>query len=157
MATHSSVLAWRIPGMGEPGGLPSMGLRRIEHDWSDLAAAGQGCITRTTTNADIPVSRIANWKILLLNFCSHVHKIIHSGMYWCCVCVCVCLYKVPLGILKGLLLLLLARNWTFISQQNLYVEPQDWCDGVWRWDLWITSLVWSTLWNYWPCKKRPEG
>ena len=39
MATHSSVLAWRIPGMGEPGGLPSMGLHRVEHDWSDLAAA----------------------------------------------------------------------------------------------------------------------
>ena len=39
MATHSSVLAWRIPGMGEPGGLPSMGLHRVGHDWSDLAAA----------------------------------------------------------------------------------------------------------------------
>ena len=39
MATHSSVLAWRIPGMGEPGGLPSMGSHRIRHDWSDLAAA----------------------------------------------------------------------------------------------------------------------
>ena len=39
MATHSSVPAWRIPGMGEPGGLPSMGLHRVGHDWSDLAAA----------------------------------------------------------------------------------------------------------------------
>ena len=39
MATHSSILAWRIPGMGEPGGLPSMGLHRVGHDWSDLAAA----------------------------------------------------------------------------------------------------------------------
>ena len=37
MATHSSVLAWRIPGMGEPGGLPSMGSHRVRHDWSDLA------------------------------------------------------------------------------------------------------------------------
>ena len=42
MATHSSVLAWRIPGMGEPGGLPSMGSQRVGHDWSYLAgAAGQ--------------------------------------------------------------------------------------------------------------------
>ena len=40
MATHSSVLAWRIPGMREPGGLPSMGSQRVGHDWSDLAAAG---------------------------------------------------------------------------------------------------------------------
>ena len=34
-----SVLAWRIPGTGEPGGLPSMGSHRVGHDWSDLAAA----------------------------------------------------------------------------------------------------------------------
>ena len=39
MATHSSVLAWRIPGMGKPGGRPSMGSHRVGHDWSDLAAA----------------------------------------------------------------------------------------------------------------------
>ena len=39
MATHSSVLAWRIPGMGEPGGLLSMGSYRVGHDRSDLAAA----------------------------------------------------------------------------------------------------------------------
>ena len=39
MATHSSVLAWRIPGSGEPGGLLSMGSHRVGHDWSDLAAA----------------------------------------------------------------------------------------------------------------------
>ena len=39
MATHSSVLAWRIPGTGEPGGLPSMGSHRVVHGWSDLAAA----------------------------------------------------------------------------------------------------------------------
>ena len=36
MATHSSVLAWRIPGTGEPGGLLSVGLHRVGHDWSDL-------------------------------------------------------------------------------------------------------------------------
>ena len=39
MATHSSVLTWRIPGMAEPGGLPSMGSHRVGHDWSDLATA----------------------------------------------------------------------------------------------------------------------
>ena len=42
MATHSSVLAWRIPGTGEPGGLPSMGSHRVGHDWSNLAAAAAG-------------------------------------------------------------------------------------------------------------------
>ena len=39
MATHSSVLAWRVPGTGEPGGLPSMGSHRVGHEWSALAAA----------------------------------------------------------------------------------------------------------------------
>ena len=39
MATHSSILAWRIPGTVEPGGLPSMGSHRVGHNWSDLAAA----------------------------------------------------------------------------------------------------------------------
>ena len=43
MATHSSVLAWRIPGTGEPGGLPSMGSHRVRHDWHDLAAAAACC------------------------------------------------------------------------------------------------------------------
>ena len=39
MAPHSSVLALRIPGTGEPGGLPSMGSHRVGHDWHDSAAA----------------------------------------------------------------------------------------------------------------------
>ena len=45
MATHSSVLAWRIPGTGEPGGLPPMGSHRVGHNWSDLAAAAVACST----------------------------------------------------------------------------------------------------------------
>ena len=41
MATHSSVHAWRIPGTGEPGGLPSMGSHRVGQDRSDLAAVAE--------------------------------------------------------------------------------------------------------------------
>ena len=55
MATHSSVLAWRIPGMGELGGLPSMGSHRVRHNWSDLAAAAaaftEGRWCRDVSNA----------------------------------------------------------------------------------------------------------
>ena len=47
MAPHSSTPAWRIPGMGEPGGLPSMGSHRVEHDWSDLAAAAAVIFTNS--------------------------------------------------------------------------------------------------------------
>ena len=61
MATHSSVLAWRIPGTGEPGGLPSMGSHRVGHDWSDLAAAAHifywWAIARQRGN-----SKIAPWE-----------------------------------------------------------------------------------------------
>ena len=50
MATHSSVLAWRIPGTVEPGGLPSMGSHRVGHDWSDLAAATAEIIILSEVN-----------------------------------------------------------------------------------------------------------
>ena len=53
MATHSSVLTWRIPGTGEPGGLPSLGSHRVGHDWSDLAAAATAML--------ILVSQVAQW------------------------------------------------------------------------------------------------
>ena len=44
MATHSSVLAWRIPGTGEPGGLPVIGSHKVGHDRSDLAAAAANMV-----------------------------------------------------------------------------------------------------------------
>ena len=50
MVTHSSVLAWRIPGTGEAGGLPSMGLHRVGHDWSDLAAVAAAAGARWNTS-----------------------------------------------------------------------------------------------------------
>ena len=56
MATHSSVLAWRIPGTGEPGGLLSMGSHRVRHDRSDLAAAtaaGNAALTVISENLRI--------------------------------------------------------------------------------------------------------
>ena len=54
MATHSSVLACWIPGMGEPGGLPSMGSHRVGHYWSDLAAAAAPISMKTLTSASQP-------------------------------------------------------------------------------------------------------
>ena len=80
MATHSSVLAWRIPGMGEPGGLPSMGSHRVGHDWSDLAAAAAewaqvkisrvSWLTYTTNNSRMVVTTVIAvddyWALTLL-------------------------------------------------------------------------------------------
>ena len=53
MATHSSVLAWRIPGTGEPGGLPSMGSHRVGHNRSDLAAAAAVFIHRAVCSVSM--------------------------------------------------------------------------------------------------------
>ena len=49
MATHSNVLAWRIPGTWEPGGLPSMGSHRVGHNWRDLAAAAAAAVIHIPT------------------------------------------------------------------------------------------------------------
>ena len=63
MATHSSVLAWRIPGTGKPGGLPSMGSHRVRYDWSDLAAAAAAAIRRegVIRKDGILQARILEW------------------------------------------------------------------------------------------------
>ena len=60
MATHSSVLAWRIPGTAEPGGLPSMGSHRVRHKWSDLAAAAFSL--KKGWNCDICYNMEEPWK-----------------------------------------------------------------------------------------------
>ena len=59
MATHSSILAWRIPGTEEPGGLPSMESHRVRHDWSDLAAA-----TAKTTDMSFAILEKFCWAML---------------------------------------------------------------------------------------------
>ena len=70
MAIHSRILAWRIPGMGEPGRLPSMGLHRVRHDWSDLAAvaAAPQCWWRQQTSTDFHYSPIVMKSLLLSSY-----------------------------------------------------------------------------------------
>ena len=59
MATHSRILAWRIPETEEPSGLPSMGSHRVGHDWSDLAAAAAGgFLPRAMHPSEIRGSRV---------------------------------------------------------------------------------------------------
>ena len=74
MATYSSVLAWRIPGLGEPGGLASMGSHRVGHDWSNSAATaaaarGVGC------SPCWRVSGLQPW-LYLLPFISNIKKML---------------------------------------------------------------------------------
>ena len=71
MATHSSVLAWRIPGTVEPGGLPSMGSHRIGRNLSDLAAAA-------TTNHRTPTSSWPTYSFLIPTTCNQCKSLSHS-------------------------------------------------------------------------------
>ena len=62
MATHCSILAWRIPGTGEPGELPSVGSHRVGHDWSDLAAAATVVgLTGVQATASATVTKYILW------------------------------------------------------------------------------------------------
>ena len=65
MATHSSVLAWRIPGTAGPGGLPSVGSHRVGHNWSDLAAAAAQPYTTSQAYRQVPPgypSLLSSWR-----------------------------------------------------------------------------------------------
>ena len=65
MATHSSTLSWRIPGTGEPGGLPSMRSHRVRQNWSDLAAAA----------AATPFATMSLWASLVAQMVKNPHAI----------------------------------------------------------------------------------
>ena len=69
MAIHSSVLAWWIPGTGEPDGLPSMGSHRVGHDWSDLAAAAAAEFRNRTIRIQHIFSMLIRWLGETDSFC----------------------------------------------------------------------------------------
>ena len=70
---HSSVLAWRIPGMREPGGLPSMGSHRVGHDWSNLAAAAANSFS---------LKRLNYLWIVVANSMSQYKEIVFRSTMW---------------------------------------------------------------------------
>ena len=82
MTTHSSVLAWRIPGMGEPGELPSMGSHRVRHDWSDLAAAAAVCSFDETLLWFALLHFALQGQICLLLQVSLDFLLLHSSPLW---------------------------------------------------------------------------
>ena len=85
MGTHSSVLAWRIPGTGEPGGLPSMGSHSVGHDWSDLAAAAATLmVTAMIRTWETLVSVGPSWgfEVLTRIMSSKSHIMLESNCYF---------------------------------------------------------------------------
>ena len=87
MATHSSILAWRIPGTREPGGLPSMGLHEVGHDWSDLAAAAflSECaqFKKMLMHFDLDISHLG---IYPEDKCPTIQKYTHNSLQHCLNC-----------------------------------------------------------------------
>ena len=79
MAAHSSVLAWRIPRMGEPGGLPSMGSHRVGHDWSELAAAA------AFVRGSVYFQKSSFWNCIFINFVFRFRLIYWVRMGFPCV------------------------------------------------------------------------
>ena len=77
MATHSSVFSWRIPGTGEPGGLPPLGLHRVRHDWSDLAAAAE-LVKALGSHWSCLMSLLNEWITCLCRICCRYL----SGQIW---------------------------------------------------------------------------
>ena len=90
MATHSSVLAWRIPGTGEPGGLMSMGSHRVGHDWSDLAAAAfyrtQTFIAEGVPGMGTIIYRTLSWKIARKIWKQHYAQLGDTRIFDICLC-----------------------------------------------------------------------
>ena len=100
MATHSSVLAWRIPGTGEPGGLPSMGSHRVGHDWSDLAAAAAAAFTRKHYMYALIYDNLffsfwlhSVWQSLDPSMCLHMVQF-HSYLWLSDIPLYVCMYHI---------------------------------------------------------------
>ena len=91
MATHSSVLAWRLPGTWEPGGLPSMGSHRVGHNWSDLAAAADSILKSwdITLSTKVCLVKVMVFPVVMYGFESWTikkteHQRIDAFELWCC-------------------------------------------------------------------------
>ena len=83
-ATHFCVLAWRIPGTGEPGGLPSMGSHRVGHDWGDLAAAAAAVFLTSLMWAPCKLRQGSHWNNLT-QWGGREESILisHNPQVWC--------------------------------------------------------------------------
>ena len=153
MATHSSILAWRIPGTEEPNGLLSMGSHRVRHDWSDLAAAAASWAKSLLLRC--PWS----WEVLLLGCGPAVAWrpciLLNAQTCW--------------GLLQGPLTLMvsdhIARMWGYScdwSLENAAGQPYRKCSFITVALLWLVdSIVFSspmseTSYYFWACPLKAK-
>ena len=147
MATHSSVLAWRIPGTGEPGGLPSLGSHRVGHDWSDLAAAAAAIHSEIEyslsfkLNSSIPIGR--NELFLL----AKEYKRIYLEIKWwqrpilfetCRFCKASLLEWCPIAVNE-------IWNWWNQNEERPNKAPCWNCSLCWMFSIWMSLIL--LFWN----------
>ena len=137
MATHSSVLAWRIPGTGEPGGLPSMGSHWVGHDWSDLAAAAAVLLQWTFYTLLLVMCMhfcgacIQNWHCeVMLCLCSSPVR------YWQFLKLTVPIFTTPAMHVSPVLHIL-----EFVPDILVYVQKYSWWNLTFLDDWWGWALV----------------
>ena len=142
MATHSSILAWRIPGMAEPGGLPSRGSHRVGHDWGDLAAAAAAYkLNKQDDNIQpwcTPWQFLKNLNIQTIDWTSKVKRSVSGSV--------VCDSAIP---------------WTVASQAPLSMEfsrPKYW-SGWFSWprdQTWVSCIA-CKFFTIWATRKAQTG
>ena len=147
MATHSSILAWRIPWMADPGGLWSMGSHRVRHDWDDWAAASrepQKSVARTDW---IFIKMFVSCDCLKYEFCTL--GISEFGIV-------ISYSEISPGCsLEGLMLKLKLQYFGHLMRRADSMEKTLMLGGIGgrrrrgrqRWDGWMASLIrWAWVW-----------
>ena len=156
MATHSSVLAWRIPGTEEPNGLPSMGSYRVGHDWSDLAPVAAGTLYKWNYTVFVLLRWFRSLSVMFSDS-SLVHSFLWLNNSPWYVHVVLCLSsRLSVGIwavsIFGLVWIMML--WTGLYKVSVWVLLSIlW--GIYRvWNCWIIwwfyySLYWDWICNSW--------
>ena len=126
MATHSSVLAWRTPGTGEPGGLPYMGSYRVGHDWSDLAAAAEIWPNGKTALYCYTAGSVwSKWLHIRLVMCVCVCARVHARAQLCLILCDAMDWRPPGSSVHGILQTRILEQVT-ISCSRGSSQPRDW-------------------------------
>ena len=138
-ATHSCVLAWRIPGTGEPGGLPSMGSHRVGHDWSDAAAAAAAAGMYGCSNFSISLTALVTVHLLNPGFLVDLEI---TSWLW---------FVLPQWLLMLMLRLLLYNFWPLLWRNAIQII----CP-YFNWVIWLFVIELQKFFICPRCRSLPD-